>query len=446
LDIGGIDEPALRGRVTPDAGEAIGLQFEPYGELICLAWAPLLKSTHLGLDTQYLLHMMTNFVRHDVGLREFAIGGPEAGFQLVEEAQVEVDFFVLRTVERPGGILRHAAAGWKRIAKQNELGVSVANAGIAWEDLVPIALHIVEDEGHEVHLCVLPRRRLARRRAHGPGSAAIARKQREEIVAEDETQQTDDQDATDSQAPAAETAATAPAAFVAPIFQVVTESAGRPLHVSSVYALGDAKIGSMSQILEEVLNANQSYAASFSSKGKLGMPPARGFAILTCMDARLDPAKFAGLAEGDAHVIRNAGGRASDDAIRSLVISYKLLGTKEWFVVHHTDCGMLNFTNEIMRDLLSQSLETASVRNGQWKDPGTGGGSVAGEYIEWLAIRDLEQSVVTDVARIRSHPLVPARIPIYGYIYQVTTGRLIEVPDATKAGEAGVQRRGAASS
>jgi carbonic anhydrase len=201
----------------------------------------------------------------------------------------------------------------------------------------------------------------------------------------------------------------------------------------------------MSQILDEVLNANQSYAASFGSKGKLTSPPARQFAILTCMDARLDPAKFAGLVEGDAHVIRNAGGRAIDDAIRSLVVSYKLLGTKEWFVVHHTDCGMLQFTNEIMRDLLSQSLETASVRSGQWKDPGTGGGSTAGDYIEWLAIRDMEQSVVNDVARIRSHPLVPARIAIYGYIYEVTSGRLIEVPEATKAGEPGAERRQAAS-
>ena len=119
-------------------------------------------------------------------------------------------------------------------------------------------------------------------------------------------------------------------------------------------------MGLMSKVLDEVLKANQSYAATFGGKGKLVSPPARQFAILTCMDARLDPAKFAGLAEGDAHVIRNAGGRASDDAIRSLVISYKLLGTKEWFVVHHTDCGMLRFTNEVMRDLLSQSLETAS--------------------------------------------------------------------------------------
>ena len=96
----------------------------------------------------------------------------------------------------------------------------------------------------------------------------------------------------------------------------------------------------MSKIRNEVLESNRKYAASFGDKGKLGLPPARRLAILTCMDARLDPAKYAGLAEGDAHVIRNAGGRASDDAIRSLVISYKLLGTQEFFVIHHTNCGM----------------------------------------------------------------------------------------------------------
>ncbi len=95
----------------------------------------------------------------------------------------------------------------------------------------------------------------------------------------------------------------------------------------------------MSQILSEVLDANEKYSANFGDRGKLALPPARSFAILTCMDARLDPAKYAGLSEGDAHVIRNAGGRASDDAIRSLVISYKLLGTREFFVIHHTNCG-----------------------------------------------------------------------------------------------------------
>ena len=197
----------------------------------------------------------------------------------------------------------------------------------------------------------------------------------------------------------------------------------------------------MSQILEEVLNANESYAATFGSKSKLAMPPSRHFAILTCMDARLDPAKFAGLAEGDAHVIRNAGGRASDDAIRSLVISYKLLGTKEWFVIHHTDCGMLTFTNDIMRDLLSKSLETAVIQNGQWRDIGSSSGSRAGDYLEWLTIKDLSDSVVADVTRIRTHPLVPAGIPVYGYIYNVSSGKLVEVPEATRAGEASAQRR-----
>ena len=114
-------------------------------------------------------------------------------------------------------------------------------------------------------------------------------------------------------------------------------------------------------ILDEVLAANADYAESFGEKGSLALPPARGFAILTCMDARLDPAKYAGLSEGDAHVIRNAGGRASDDAIRSLVISYKLLGTHEWFVIHHSNCGMEFFTDDVMRGLLANSLETAAL-------------------------------------------------------------------------------------
>ncbi len=199
----------------------------------------------------------------------------------------------------------------------------------------------------------------------------------------------------------------------------------------------------MSKILDEVLNANESYAATFAEKAKLAMPPARQFAILTCMDARLDPAKFAGLAEGDAHVIRNAGGRASDDAIRSLVISYKLLGTKEWFVIHHTDCGMLTFTNNIIRELLAQSLSTAQLQAGRWTDPGDGPGSPAGDYVEWLTIQDLEKSVVADVTRIRTHPLVPKTIPVYGYIYDVSSGRLIEVPEATRAGEVEAQKRAA---
>jgi len=187
-------------------------------------------------------------------------------------------------------------------------------------------------------------------------------------------------------------------------------------------------------IYEEVLWANDSYAASFGDKSELALPPARHFAILTCMDARLDPAKYAGLAEGDAHVIRNAGGRASDDAIRSLVISYKLLGTNEWFVIHHTNCGMEFFTDEVMRALLASSLETAELGADGFSDVGAGPGSSEADYIDWLTISDNAKSVVDDVTRIRRHPLVPGRIAIYGFIYDVSTGRLIEVPDASKAG------------
>jgi carbonic anhydrase len=190
----------------------------------------------------------------------------------------------------------------------------------------------------------------------------------------------------------------------------------------------------MSKILTEVLSANESYVASFGAKTNLALPPARGFAILTCMDARLDPAKYAGLAEGDAHVIRNAGGRASDDAIRSLVISYKLLGTKEFFVIHHTDCGMQFFTNEVIRGLLAKSLETAALTPEGFKDVGKGPGSTAAEFVEFLTIKDQAESVLADVTRIRSSPLVPKSIPIYGYIYDVKSGKLIEVPAATAAG------------
>jgi carbonic anhydrase len=192
----------------------------------------------------------------------------------------------------------------------------------------------------------------------------------------------------------------------------------------------------MSQILSEVLDANQQYSASFGDKGKLALPPARSFAILTCMDARLDPAKYAGLSEGDAHVIRNAGGRASDDAIRSLVISYKLLGTREFFVIHHTNCGMEFFSNEVMRGLLASSLETAELTPSGFRDVGRGPGSTAGEQVDWLTIKDQKQAVLDDVERIRTHPLIPKSIPIYGFIYDVQSGKLIEVEGAQAIGKA----------
>jgi carbonic anhydrase len=189
-------------------------------------------------------------------------------------------------------------------------------------------------------------------------------------------------------------------------------------------------------VLNEVLAANKAYVSEFGDKGTLALPPARGFAILTCMDARLDPAKYAGLSEGDAHVIRNAGGRASDDAIRSLVISYKLLGTKEWFVIHHSNCGMEFFTDEVIRGLLSKSLETAALGDTGFYDVGKGPGSDEAAYIDWLTISDQEKAVADDVQRIRRHPLVPKNIPIYGYVYEVETGKLREITAATTAGKA----------
>lgn len=193
---------------------------------------------------------------------------------------------------------------------------------------------------------------------------------------------------------------------------------------------------SKSKAVEAVLSANRTYVEQFGDKGSLPLPPGRKFAVLTCMDARLDPAKFAGIAEGDAHVIRNAGGRVSEDAIRSLIISHKLLGTQEWFVIHHSDCGILTFTNEIIYDLLEESLESAAIGENGWYNPQKEGGSRAGQYINFLPFKNLEQSVVDNVRTIRNHPLVSKHIPIYGYIYDVKTGQLIEVPEATEIGKA----------
>jgi len=183
----------------------------------------------------------------------------------------------------------------------------------------------------------------------------------------------------------------------------------------------------MSTIRDELLSSNTKYSENFGSKGDLPMPPARKTAILTCMDARLDPAGFAGITEGDAHVIRNAGGRASDDAIRSLVISHKLLGTDQWFVIHHSDCGMETFNNEIMGDLLSENLETATIDQNGWKNVKKEGGSEEGRYINWLTITNQRESILEDVNRIREHPLVSDNVNVSGYLFDVKTGKLEEI-------------------
>lgn len=169
----------------------------------------------------------------------------------------------------------------------------------------------------------------------------------------------------------------------------------------------------MTKILNELLAANKSYAEKFGTKGDLQAAPIKKFAILTCMDARLDPAKFAGLSEGDAHVIRNAGGRASDDAIRSLLISHKLLGTNEWFVIHHTDCGLEKFSNKDIDEKFNLEPNNS---------------------IDWLTFSDNKQSVIDDVRTIREHPLVPKTISIYGFIYDCREGKLININEATIIG------------
>ncbi|KAK9454571.1 carbonic anhydrase [Dipodascopsis uninucleata] len=163
-----------------------------------------------------------------------------------------------------------------------------------------------------------------------------------------------------------------------------------------------------SNVLNEILVANAAYASQFT-KGDLPLPPGRKFAVVTCMDARLDPSKALGLSEGDAHVIRNAGGRAKD-ALRSVVISQQLLGTEEVLVIHHTDCGMLTFTNSDIHGLLQQ----------KFKDVDT-------STIDFLPFSDVKRSVSDDVEYLRSSKLIPDEIPISGWVYEVETGKIIRV-------------------
>jgi carbonic anhydrase len=186
------------------------------------------------------------------------------------------------------------------------------------------------------------------------------------------------------------------------------------------------------ETLQAVLDANRTYVESFGDKGKLVGAPRRKMAILTCMDARMDPAKFLGLAEGDAHVVRNAGGRASDDAIRSLVVSCKLMGTTDWFVIHHTGCGMQAYTDEDIKKVLG--LEDEEIQNAgeHWQNVWKSARTPAD--IEWLTFSDLKQSIIDDVERVRTHPLVPSSVSIYGYIYHIHHGTLEAVPAAMRIG------------
>ena len=159
---------------------------------------------------------------------------------------------------------------------------------------------------------------------------------------------------------------------------------------------------------DEFVEANRVYAASFDA-GDLPSPPARKVAVVTCMDARLHPEEFLELAVGDAHVIRNAGGRVSDDAVRSLVISERLLGTEEIVIIHHTDCGMMSFQNEDLTVKIKEDLGVDTTGR------------------DFLPFSDLEQSVRDDVEALRNSELIPEDITITGAIYDVETGEIKEV-------------------
>jgi carbonic anhydrase len=160
-------------------------------------------------------------------------------------------------------------------------------------------------------------------------------------------------------------------------------------------------------VTDDLLRNNEAYAESFE-KGDLPLPPAKGVAVVACMDARLDVHKILGLEEGDAHVIRNAGGVITDDEIRSLAISQRLLGTREIILIHHTDCGMLTFTDD---ELKQQIHEDVGIK----------------PHFPMESFSDLEEDVRQSVARIQASPFVPNKDAVRGFVYEVETGRLREV-------------------
>jgi carbonic anhydrase len=162
-------------------------------------------------------------------------------------------------------------------------------------------------------------------------------------------------------------------------------------------------------VIDEVLKANEAYARQFTL-GQLSMPPTRKLAIVACMDARMTVEQMLGLHTGDAHLIRNAGGIVTEDALRSLVISHHLLGTQEFMILNHTDCGMLTFRDEELRTKLQHATGTATVAP-----------------VHFYAFQDLAENVRQQIQKVTSHPWIPAHIPVRGFIYDVKTGKLNEV-------------------
>jgi carbonic anhydrase len=172
-------------------------------------------------------------------------------------------------------------------------------------------------------------------------------------------------------------------------------------------------------ITDDVLKANETYARNFT-QGNLPMPPARRLAVVACMDARLVVSQILGLKAGDAHVIRNAGGIVTDDVLRSLIISHHLLGTQEFIIINHTDCGMLTFKDEELVAKLEKETGTATVAP-----------------VHFHAFGNMEENVRRQVQRVKSHPWIPKQITVRGFIYDVKSGRLNEVSQQRASTTAG---------
>ena len=182
-------------------------------------------------------------------------------------------------------------------------------------------------------------------------------------------------------------------------------------------------------VQELIKKGNRKYVKNFPEDLVHASEEATGhFAILTCMDSRIDPNDFAGLNPGVAYVLRNGGGRATEDMIRSLVLSTRLFGVDEYYVVHHTDCGLEKVTDPEVRSLLRENLGPCTIEGGcEHSGRGNRDKFHQSDYVAFLAFEDLKQSVIDDVHILKNHPLVSKHVKVYGYIYDVHTGKLCKV-------------------
>ena len=187
-------------------------------------------------------------------------------------------------------------------------------------------------------------------------------------------------------------------------------------------------------LLNEFLAKNQEYAKVYAGRPSRGPLPSKKVAVVTCMDCRMEPDDSVGLSFGEAHFIRNAGGRVTEDAVRSLVVSWKLLGTEEIYVVHHTACGMGSVTDEQIAQLLEASLSPAKDEGNGYTNTGSVPGRPEGRSVKWGTISTEPDALVADVKTLRDHPLIPGNIPIFGLMFDTDTGVLSPIAEAIEAG------------